>query len=135
MNSDASRLLKLAEFWEKTSQRGTKYFSAYMGDVQLLLFRSGEKDHPTKPGERVVVWRLMAQERDPARRPKSASDSAAAGRQQVRAIPRCWGFPTRGRATPSTSPQGAANNQPFDDSEAAVDDLTRAYDERLRRGE
>jgi hypothetical protein len=41
-----------------------------MGDCQLLLFDAGEKPHPTKPGEVVHVWRLMVQERDPARRPR-----------------------------------------------------------------
>jgi hypothetical protein len=37
--------------------------------VQVLMFDAGEKPHPTRPGETVHVWRLMAQERDPERRP------------------------------------------------------------------
>src|SRR4051812_18805672 len=69
-NGDA-RMVKLAELWERTSARGTRYFSGFMGDTQVLLFDGGEKAHPTKPGETVHVWRLMVQERDPARRPQA----------------------------------------------------------------
>ncbi len=68
--SDA-RMVKLAELWERTSARGFRYFSGFMGDAQVLLFDGGEKPHPTKPGETVHVWRLMVQERDPARQPQA----------------------------------------------------------------
>jgi hypothetical protein len=67
--SDA-RMVKLAELWERVSSKGTRYFSGFMGDCQVLLFDGGEKDHPTRPGEKVRIWRLMVQERDPARRPQ-----------------------------------------------------------------
>jgi len=63
-------MVKIAEMWERTSQNGTKYFSGYAGPVQYLLFDAGEKEHPTRPGERVHVWRLMLQESDPERRPQ-----------------------------------------------------------------
>src|SRR4051794_10945757 len=63
------RMVKLAELWERTSARGTRYFSGFMGDAQVLLFDAGEKPHPTRPEETVHVWRLMVQERDPSRRP------------------------------------------------------------------
>ena len=40
---------------------------------QVLLFDAGEREHPTRPGETVHVWRLVLQERGPgaggARRP------------------------------------------------------------------
>lgn len=63
------RMVKLAELWERESARGLRYFSGFMGDAQVLLFDSGERDHPKRPGERVRVWKLMVQERDPSRRP------------------------------------------------------------------
>src|SRR5690348_3551322 len=73
------RMVKLAELWERTSARGTRYFSGFLGDAQILMFDGGEREHPTRPGETVHVWRLMVQERDPARRPgaKTASRSEA----------------------------------------------------------
>ena len=64
-------MVKIAEMWERTSAKGTRYFSGFLGDAQLLLFNAGERDHPTRPGERVRVWPLMIQERDPSRRPRS----------------------------------------------------------------
>jgi hypothetical protein len=63
------RMVKLCEMWERTSAKGTRYYSGFMGDCQLLLFDGGEKPHPTRPGETVRFWRLMLQEKDPARRP------------------------------------------------------------------
>src|SRR3954452_15905369 len=65
------RMVKLAELWERTSGRGTRYFSGFMGGCQVLMFDGGEQPHPTKPGEMVHVWRLMVQERDLARRPQA----------------------------------------------------------------
>jgi hypothetical protein len=35
------------------------------------MFDGGEREHPTRPEETVHVWRLMVQERDPARRPQA----------------------------------------------------------------
>src|SRR3954449_5398898 len=67
------RMVKLAELWERTSARGTHYFSGFLGDAQILLFDVGERPHPTRPDETVHVWRLMVQERDPARRPGTNS--------------------------------------------------------------
>ena len=66
-----SWLVKPTSLWERQSAKGTRYFSGFMGDAQILLFDGGEKDHPTRPGEKVRVWRLMVQERDLARRPQS----------------------------------------------------------------
>ena len=70
-------MVKLAELWERTSARGTRYFSGFLGDAQVLLFDGGEKPHPTRPGETVHVWRLMVQERDPARRPQARPERTA----------------------------------------------------------
>src|SRR3954463_14890579 len=68
------RMVRLAELWERTSARGTRYFSGFLGDAQVLMFDGGEREHPTRPGETVHVWRLMVQERDPARRPQARSE-------------------------------------------------------------
>src|SRR5689334_12618201 len=72
------RMVKLAELWERTSARGTRYFSGFLGDAQILMFDGGEREHPTKPGETVHVWRLMVQERDPARRPQARPEAKSA---------------------------------------------------------
>ena len=42
MSGDA-RMVKLAELWERTSAKGTRYFSGFMGGCQVLLFDAGEK--------------------------------------------------------------------------------------------
>jgi hypothetical protein len=33
------------------------------------MFDGGERDHPSRPGEKIRVWRLMVAERDQDRRP------------------------------------------------------------------
>jgi hypothetical protein len=63
-----SRLVKLATLWERTSGKGRKYFSGFLGDAQLLMFEAGEITRPN--GEVVQTWKLLVQERDPARRPQ-----------------------------------------------------------------
>src|SRR3954465_14977114 len=72
------RMVKLAELWERTSARGTRYFSGFMGGCQVLMFDGGEQPHPTREGETVHVWRLMVQEHDPARRPQARDAGGAA---------------------------------------------------------
>jgi hypothetical protein len=82
-----NRMVKIAELWERTSAKGTRYFSGFMGDCQVLMFDGGEKEHPTRPGETVHVWRLMVQERDPSRRPqRPPAADAARGHQTDRAL-------------------------------------------------
>jgi hypothetical protein len=76
-----ARMVKLAELWERTSARGTRYFSGFMGDAQVLMFDGGEKPHPTRQGETVHVWRLMVQERDPSRRPQGRDGAAEKSRE------------------------------------------------------
>jgi hypothetical protein len=64
----------LAELWERESKAGNLYFSGFMGGLQLALLRDGERPHPTRPDETIVVWKLVAQERQPAA-PRKASAS------------------------------------------------------------
>jgi len=45
-----ARMVKLAELWERASARGSRCFSGFMGDVQLLLFDAGERDPTRRPG-------------------------------------------------------------------------------------
>ena len=68
-------MIKLATLWERTSARGQRYFSGFLGDAQLLLFDAGERDHPTRPGEKIRVWKLMVTERDQDRRPAPKADA------------------------------------------------------------
>src|SRR5690348_17930057 len=94
------RMVKLAELWERTSARGTRYFSGFLGDAQILMFDAGEREHPTKPGETVHVWRLMVQERDPARRPGASYDRTGGTHAS--------GLSPREDAIPTTAPAKAA---------------------------
>jgi len=57
----------MAELWERVSSKGNVYFSGYLGKAQLLLFKDGERPHPTRPDETVTVWKLLLQERDQGR--------------------------------------------------------------------
>jgi hypothetical protein len=130
--SDA-RMVKLAELWERTSARGTRYFSGFLGDAQILMFDGGERGHPTRPEETVHVWRLMVQERDPARRPQArdagggvaASASAPA---KPSASPDARGDGWRGPSAyrrPSPPPGGplAGADEPF--HEDSLEDVGR----------
>ena len=65
----APHMVKLSEVWERTSAKGTRYFSGFLGSAQLLIFEDGQKPHPTRHGELVTVWNVLLQERDPSRRP------------------------------------------------------------------
>jgi hypothetical protein len=71
-----NRMVKLCELWERTSAKGTRYFSGFMGGCNLVMFDGGEKPHPTRPGETVHVWGLHIQEKDPDRRPQARSEPA-----------------------------------------------------------
>jgi hypothetical protein len=61
--------VQLAEVWQRESASGKTYFSGYLGAARVLLFDAGERDHPTKPGERIHVWRLVLQQAEP-RKPR-----------------------------------------------------------------
>jgi hypothetical protein len=79
-----NRMVKIAELWQRKSAKGATYFSGFMGDCQVLLFKDGKKPHPTRPYEEVIVWKLLIQERDPERRlqqrPRSAGEAYASPR-------------------------------------------------------
>jgi hypothetical protein len=65
MSHDHKPSIVLAELWERQSQHGNTYFSGFWGGLSVALLRDGERPHPTRPDETVVVWRLVAQEREP----------------------------------------------------------------------
>jgi hypothetical protein len=67
-----NRMVKLCELWERTSAKGIRYFSDFMGDTQVLMFSAGE--HPDRPG--VMLWRIFLQERDHDRRPQARAEPA-----------------------------------------------------------
>jgi hypothetical protein len=56
--------ITLAELWERTSQHGNTYFAGFWGHLSVALLFAGERPHPTRPGEVVKVWRLVAQEQE-----------------------------------------------------------------------
>jgi hypothetical protein len=64
------RLVKLCSLWQRKSAKGEVYFSGFMGDCRVLMFKDGKKTRPTKPDEEVIIWTLFVEERDPNRRPK-----------------------------------------------------------------
>src|SRR5689334_17380630 len=122
--SGDARMVKLAELWERTSARGTRYFSGFMGDAQVLLFDGGEKPHPTRAGETVHVWRLMVQERDPARRPERRPQSPDPGdraaKHDARPVERGSGYcgPSAYRRPAAARPAAPAGDvgAPWEDS-------------------
>ena len=69
-----SRMVKLAELWQRRSAKGTTYFSGFLGDVQILMFADGEITRPS--GEVVRTWKLLIQEPDPNRRPQQSQKRA-----------------------------------------------------------
>jgi hypothetical protein len=115
-----ARMVRIATLWERVSAKGTKYYSGYMGDCQLLMFDGGEKPHPTRPGERVRIWRLMVQEKDPDRRPGASRRPVEAPGEAPGARGAANTFGSRPSSTGSWEPSSR-----LDDSELAVDDLTR----------
>jgi hypothetical protein len=69
MSHEHKPSIVLAELWERESQHGNRYFSGFWGGLSVALLCDGECPHPTRPDETVVVWRLVAQERDRPPRP------------------------------------------------------------------
>ena len=74
-----ARMVKLCDLWQRKSAKGTVYFSGFMGDCQVLIFKEGKRRHPTRPDEEVIVWKLLVQERNPARRPQSRDGERGQG--------------------------------------------------------
>jgi hypothetical protein len=107
MSYERGPSIVLAELWERQSAKGNQYFSGFMGAVSLALLRDGERPHPTRPDETIVVWRLVAQERQPAApkpaaRPPERDASPAPPWQQPRTAARALG-PPRGRSEASAA--------------------------------
>jgi hypothetical protein len=65
MSYDRAPSITLLELWERRSAKNNLYFSGFLGGLQVALLRDGERPHPTRPDETVVVWRLVASERQP----------------------------------------------------------------------
>jgi hypothetical protein len=65
MSYDRGPSITLLELWERQSSKGNQYFSGYWGNLSVALLRDGERPHPTRPDETVIVWKLVAQERQP----------------------------------------------------------------------
>jgi hypothetical protein len=118
MTGDA-RMARLATLWERESKAGRTYYSGFMGDCQILMFRGEEITRDN--GEVVQTWKLFVQERDPSRRPQQK-------RQQ----------PTRGQSTWDRSrdhdlPTGETRecrNERSDPRQQHIDELARRFDER-----
>lgn len=51
-------LVKLAGLYEKTSQKGTRYFVGRLGSARLLMFANADKKQDSDPD-----WLLYVQER------------------------------------------------------------------------
>jgi hypothetical protein len=75
MSYDHGPSIVLCELWERESKAGRQYFSGFMGNLSVALLYDGEREHPTRPGEVVKVWRFVGQERQP--RPAAQKPAAS----------------------------------------------------------
>jgi hypothetical protein len=108
----APRMVKLAEMWQrKSAKTGKTYFSGFMGDVQLLMFRGEEITRDN--GEVVQTWRLLCQERDPERRPQQRREQ---NDRQPRTAGGAYAPLPRGAATADPGQHDTGDpSRPFDD--------------------
>ena len=61
-----------SRYWDRatpTYEWESRDYSGFLGNLSVALLRDGERPHPTRPDETVIVWKLVAQERQP--RPRS----------------------------------------------------------------
>lgn len=79
MTGERKPMVKLTEVWERTSKSGNVYYSGFLGASQLLIFRDGERPHPSRPDETIVVWKVLLQERDQATRQQAPTRNAERG--------------------------------------------------------
>jgi hypothetical protein len=84
MSGDRKPMVQLAVLWERISKAGNTYYSGFLGDAQLLMFKGEEITREN--GDVAQTWKLLVQERD---RPRSENPTPE---------PRT-DLPTRGRAT------------------------------------
>lgn len=73
MSYERKPSLLLCELWERESASGNVYFAGFLGGLSVALLRDGEREHPSRPGETVTVWRLVAQERQPRQETQGTS--------------------------------------------------------------
>lgn len=59
MNADHRPIVRLATVHKRKSSKGNEYFSGFMGDAMLLLFRDSDADSD-RWGE---AWKVLVQER------------------------------------------------------------------------
>jgi hypothetical protein len=74
VNHDRKPSVLLAELWERRSGQGSTCFAGFMGNLAVALLHDGERVHPSRPGEKVTVRQLVAQEREG--RPRTAGGPA-----------------------------------------------------------
>jgi uncharacterized protein (DUF736 family) len=88
--NDQPRMIRLTTLWERTSNKGTRYYSGFLGDCQLLLFKGDEITRPN--GEVVQTWKLMLQERPPRqeRPPAAEAQRGRATAEASREIGAAW---------------------------------------------
>jgi hypothetical protein len=96
---DQKPRIVLAELWERQSSKGNAYFSGFMGHVSVALLRDGERPHPTRPGETVTVWKLVAQERERPPKPRQSPPGRDPGPGRGNE-PRAAGVPPDGPGRP-----------------------------------
>ena len=48
MSDQQSDLINLGGLWLNESKSGTKYFSGYLGDAKILIFKNNHKDEGSK---------------------------------------------------------------------------------------
>lgn len=73
MSSDYGPSLTAAKLYERTSAKGVKYFSGYMGVLSVALFRTEE----TSPhGESIWVLKISEARKTPRKSDESATSSS-----------------------------------------------------------
>jgi hypothetical protein len=108
---DQKPSLVLAELWERQSSKGNAYFSGFMGNVSVALLRDDERPHPTRPGETVTVWKLVAQERDRPPKPRQNPPGRDPGPPGRGNEPRAAGAPPGGSGRPYQHESDAARRE------------------------
>lgn len=73
MSGDNGPLVRLATLRKRTSKNGNEYFSGWLGDSTLLLFRDPDADSD-QWGE---AWKLLAQERQSNKKNQRGSNERA----------------------------------------------------------
>jgi hypothetical protein len=83
MSDHRKPMVKLATLWERTSKAGNLYYSGFLGDAQLLMFRGEEITRDN--GEVVQTWKLLLQEKDRQQSQQPTRDLPIRGKSTWRA--------------------------------------------------